>query len=331
MMKTFNFNFYTALKGFIDKSSPLFATRISLLVCIVLTFFGLILGFAYDSLAVQTNSLIAFVDILNSFLFLTAAKQSIREPDYVFNYGYGKYESLSILASGLMITGILGFTFYEIINNFAKPEELVGNRYILLSFSFLSMLLMLFMHKFQKRNYKKHLLPILKYDSKLWENDTIVEFFVVINLLVGIILQYYGFEFLSKNIDSFTALGLATFSLITPLKNARAAFNQLMDRTIDENLQFELLAVIAENLHKMCEFKSIHTRQSGKDIFIELDIIMPFDYTIEQKYELEQTICEQIKKKFPTSIPRLYVVPCNKDCVFPDKRTCPIRINQKKK
>ena len=37
----------------------------------------------------------------------------------------------------------------------------------------------------------------------------------------------------------------------------------------------------------MCEFKQVHTRQSGKDIFVEIDIIMPFDATIDTKFDFE--------------------------------------------
>ena len=81
----------------------------------------------------------------------------------------------------------------------------------------------------------------------------------------------------------------------------------------------------------MCEFKTVHTRQSGKDIFIELDIIMPYDYTLEEKFELEKDLKKEIMKKFPTSIPILYVVPCKRDCIYQGKRQCPVKIADSKR
>ena len=40
----------------------------------------------------------------------------------------------------------------------------------------------------------------------------------------------------------------------------------------------------------MCEFKSVHTRQSGKDYFVELDIMLPYDYSMEEKLVMEKKL-----------------------------------------
>jgi divalent metal cation (Fe/Co/Zn/Cd) transporter len=90
-------------------------------------------------------------------------------------------------------------------------------------------------------------------------------------------------------------------------------------------MQYEILGVIAENHDRMCEFKSVHTRQSGKDIFIEIDLVMPYDYRLEELYTLESTILGKLHGSFPTAIPRVYVTPCDRSCDHPTGTTCPVK------
>ena len=324
-MKTYNFNIYTRLVKFFDTSSPVFAARMSAFVCAVLSVIGISLGIMEDSLAVLSNGLVSAIDILNSFLFLTAVKQSMRASDYSYNYGYGKYESLSLLGAGGMLTGILGFTLYETIRNFGTPAKAESNVFLLLAFSFASAFMMNQMHILQKRASVKYNIPSLAVDAAIWRMDMFMEIGVIINLIIGYALKNYHYENLAKIIDSATASLLVAFALTIPLRSAKNAFNQLLDRTADEQIQFDILAVIAENINKMCEFKTLHTRQSGRDLFIELDVIMPYDFTVEQIFEFETAICLAIKEKYPFSMPRVYVEPCQKDCVYGGIANCPLK------
>jgi divalent metal cation (Fe/Co/Zn/Cd) transporter len=78
----------------------------------------------------------------------------------------------------------------------------------------------------------------------------------------------------------------------------------------------------------MCAFNSVHTRQSGRDIFIEIDLVMPYDYTLGQLYELEQSILDSLRGKFPTAIPRVYVTPCDGGCEHDGVSSCPIKVHR---
>ena len=141
-------------------------------------------------------------------------------------------------------------------------------------------------------------------------------------------MHYYGALDVAKFVDSFTAIGLLFVALKPCFKHGKEAFNQILDRTLSEDIQMELLTVIAENIDAFCEFKSIHTRQSGKDLFIEMDLVMPFDYTLEENFKVENKIRKSVEVKYPTSIFRLYATPCPRDCVKGDKCFCPVKSKQ---
>ena len=106
---------------YLRRDTPLHASTMSLLACIVLAGGSLLLGLVEKSLIVQTNGLIALIDIGNSLLFIAAVERSTRSPDMAFNYGYGKYESLAILVSANLLIVVTVFTLINAVSVIEHP------------------------------------------------------------------------------------------------------------------------------------------------------------------------------------------------------------------
>lgn len=309
---------------YVSRDTPLHASTMSLLACIVLATGSLLLGLAERSLIMQTNGLIALIDIGNSLLFIAAVERSTRAPDLSFNYGYGKYESLAVLISAnlLIVVGI--FTFIEVIPLLQQPPQ-DTNSWLLTVWAAASFLIMRSTARRLDRYSKRFHQPMLRYDAELWRVDSIVEIGVVIAVIIDGLLQVFGMYNSAVILDGLFALALVAVSLKVPLEHGREAFRQLLDRTLPDRMQYEVLGVIAENTKHMCEFKRVHTRQSGRDIFIEIDLVMPFDHTLEDLYNTEQKLVDGLREKFPTAVPRVYVTPCDRRCKLPHGSTCPLK------
>lgn len=324
----FRFNSLT-LKSFrvwFDPNSPVFLPILSMLMSILIALAGIPLGSIQHSLAVETNGYIAAIDVLNAALLITAINRSIRRADFNFNYGYGKYESLAILTSAMLLTIVSGYILIKSLDSLGE-ESTVDNYWILGCFSFISLAMMVAMQRQQKKKAKIFNLPMLHYDADLWKADIFTEVGVMINIIIGSMLHYNGALTVAKYVDSLTSIGLLFVALRPCYKYGREAFNQLLDRTLSEDIQMELLTVIAENIDSFCEFKSIHTRQSGKDLFIEMDLVMPFDYTLEDNFIVEKKMREAVALKYPTSIFRVYATPCPRDCIKDNKCFCPVKLH----
>lgn len=307
-----------------NRNTPVFVARLSFLVSVFIALLTYILGWIEDSLFYKTNGLIALTDIVNSGILLTAVLHSTREPDSFFNYGYGKYESLGIFISSSLITIITIYTLYEAILSFGKIVP-IGNFGYLILFSIISSTLMFWMHKILMRYYHNFQLPILRYDAEVWKYDAFIEVGVIFTLLICVILDRIGFTAAARVADSIGALIFVAIAMRIPIKFGKKSIDQLLDRTLPEKFHYDILSVIAENFKNICEFKTLYARQSGKDIFIEIDVVLPYDFTLSEAYEIEQKIIGEIKSLYPNAIPRLYVVPCSKDCVYDDINHCPVK------
>ncbi|MCC6845780.1 MAG: cation diffusion facilitator family transporter [Bacteroidetes bacterium] len=304
--------------------SPTFIPRISLLLCVTLAGAGIALGASENSLSIATNGLIALVDVLNSMLFIAAVDRATRDADATFNYGYGKYESLAMLTSASLLTFVALYVLVHAIGFMDTTAH--GERpWILLTFSLGSGAAMYGMAAITRRYANKFQYQMLHYDAALWRLDSFMELIVSANILIGIILLNTGYGGAARLLDSAVAVLLVALAFRLPLKHGRSALNQILDRTLDEDMQLKLLGVVSENLHNFCEFRSIRSRQSGRDIFIEMDVVMPFDYTLEDAYALERQIEVPVNELYPSAIFRMYVTPCPRDCIREGVCFCPVK------
>ncbi|RPI68242.1 MAG: cation diffusion facilitator family transporter [Ignavibacteriae bacterium] len=311
------------LRRFFQRNTPLYASTMSLFAVAILATGSVVLGMFHHSLIVQTNGLIAIIDIGNSLLFLAAVDRSTRSPDMAFNYGYGKYESLAILVSANLLMVLTVFTLIEAVSFFQRPYQDTGSL-ILVAWSAVALVIMMNTTRRLERYAKRFHLPMLHYDAELWRVDSWVEIGVIIGVVVHGLLQWGRLYEVAAIVDGIAAIGLVLLSLKAPIQHGRTAFRQLLDRTLPEDMQYRILGIIASHQHQMCEFRGVHTRQSVRDIFIEIDLVMPFDHTLEQLYTLESDILGELRKTFPTAIPRVYVTPCDKKCLVAPG-SCPLR------
>ncbi len=311
-------------ESFFNPNTPTFVARISFFVSILIALTTFALGWLEESLFYRTNGLIALTDIVNSAILMTAVDHSRREPDSFFNYGYGKYESLGIFVSSALITIIALYTLYEAFVSFGEISP-IGNFYYLIFFSVFSSALMYWMYLTLLRYYKNFQLPILRFDAELWKYDAFIELGVIFSLVICLLLNNLGFPKAARIGDSIGALIFVAFAMRIPIKFGKKSIDQLLDRTLPEKFHYDILSVIAQNFKSLCEFKNIYARQSGKDIFVEIDVVLPYDFTLLEAFEIEEKIVNEIKSMYPTAIPRLYVIPCKQDCIYDDIRHCPVK------
>lgn len=308
------------------RNAPLYISKVSILVFILTAVIFLSLGFALNILMFQAVAVILFIESICNFLQYRALKLSLRKPDYVFNYGYGKYESLSIFLSTIFNSVYLLYLFI-ISFSYSTHIKIVDFEGLLIGILILVILLIFIrLSVVQKKQSQTYQIESLKSLRRRLKDLTIFIFSILVAFIIHFILLKLTNILYVLIFDYTYSILLIIINLKTPLSRVRNALDQLMDKNLPEYIQYDLIGIIAENLHRMCKFNTMHTRQSGNDLFIELDIILPWDYSIEQKYDLEKDIKSAILLKYPNSIIRLYVLPCDKECIDDNGcSNCPIK------
>lgn len=315
------------LRSLLRSNSPQSAVYLSLAASAVLAVGGILLGLTQDSLAVRTNGIVAAIDIVNALVLVAAVQRSIRTPDYVYNYGYGKYEALALLLSATLLFVTLGFTVYQSVIDYAN--HVTTRHYpVLVVYSAFSLAIVSAIARIQTRRARRVAMPMVDYDADLWRIDTLTELCVFVGLTIGWLASEFHATSLARVADAVSALAVVGIALRMPLRHGRRALDQLLDRTLPDEVQYGILGVVSENAHRFCQFNSVHTRQSGKDMFVEIDVVMPYDYTFEDAYPVEREMNVAITQKIGNAITRIYAVPCPRDCIRDGKSYCPVKLHR---
>lgn len=284
--------------------------------------FGVYLGQIF-MIALGLSLIVLFAYILTLFF---AESNKNKNPYYIFNYGYIKYESLFIIIH-LFLSIFIAFIIFSYYVTMNKKNVIanIDNQLYTLIVIFFSSLIVIFLKKIFDKNLQTLKNVDLYFNYIIWKNVIILNFLSFISLCFTILFYQSNNSKFSNYLDYTLTILILAYNFITPIKNLNFAFNHLLEKTADDEKQFNILAVIVENIKNYCEFRSLYVRTAGKKLFIEIDIVLPYDYTIEQKYALERKFEEQIKAIYPNSITRLYVIPCSMECLRDGKFTCPIK------
>ncbi len=312
------------IKRWLNSGSPLYGIRLSIFLNFIAAAAGIYLGLENHSMTVYSNGFVFLNEFIYSVLFYYAVSQSLRSPEMFFNYGYGKYERLAVIinltALSVFLLLMLHLYFY------AVRQPVVNDSFpALIVYQAVLVLFVFSIYKLELKSAVRYKRKLLFDNAIKWKNGIYIEVLILLLIITQALL--YRNNYLSEEwyFDSAASVLVILIAVYRPIRSVKDSLRQVLDRNLPESIQFDILSVLTENLNKICEFKTIHTRKSGKDLFIEIDVILPYDMTLEQSYEVEQILAAGIKEKYPDAHPRLYVLPCNRDCVYYSSGVCPVK------
>ncbi len=319
----------TYLKKGFDRSSPLFGTRLLLIFALMISVLFFLTGLNQNLRIAQFFGIIFFIKLMEFALFHSALNHHIRQPESTFDNGFGKYESLSRLIKLIVYSILLIPAVILIINPIYHDVKI--NLVYLLVICFIGFLGLNRLAYLQNRTAVKFKLNLLSYNSGKIRRDSEI-FFILPVLFLGIfIIKENINNEIAAQIDNFASMGLMLLYLYKPIIKAKSSFNNLLDKTVPESLQFDILATVAENFDKICEYKRVIISRTGSAAFVTIEVILPYDFTLEEKYNLEKELKRKLRETYKSIIFRIYALPCDKGCTDPEQYNCPIRARRKGK
>jgi divalent metal cation (Fe/Co/Zn/Cd) transporter len=298
-----------------------------LLFAIILVLFNILISilmsYFTNSVILRTYGLVSSVELIIIILLYKSAKKSINTPDLIYNFGFGKYENLAVIISSIIIPIILINTIFNTIYYAESGISTISNIRLLIIASIIIIIISKIKELALNNFYKNSNISIFK--SIVIRTNKLINPELFLLLTIGI--QFFilsNFQNINLYFDVICAVILILSLLYLPLKNLRNSLNQLLDKTLPDEILFDFLSVIIEHFNLMCEYKSMRTRRSGEDIFVDIDIIMPSDISLDKVYQIENSIKKSLNMKYPNAHPRVYAQPCIRNCIYKSNGDCPV-------
>ena len=291
------------------------AVLVSLFCNVVLVAIKIAALMLVNSLAIAIDLGISFVGLTVSVILYYSIKLANRPADFIHNYGYGKVEHVCEAMEGVVLIGIAIAMSFQAVTSFFHPT-LVKLPWLGFGSSVVSAALnfggALYIFKMARKSGS----PAVYAEGVHYRMEGYISGAIAISFMVSMFLASKGHLELAHHIDPLAALGVSIFLIIPSFNIAKSAFFKLLDASVEEDSQLEILKVLNRHINEYCEFGDIKTRIAGRTKFVECSIVVPEDISFKKAHEIVLMLENDIRSNISDSEVTVRMKPCKKDCAF---------------
>ncbi len=256
-------------------------------------------------LAVLSGSVTLYADviksgneILSTFFAWLAMRKITKGTGDLYDYGVGKFETLTGIVTGvimfLSLVLVFAITSFKLLNPSFLHE---GGAILAIGMMFIGVCVNTWLWREKSHIANEEYSPVMESQVRLFKTKALTDLTVLIALILVMILAEYEWAIYIDPLASFIVIGSFLFS---GYRTISSSLPDLLDKTIDEELQLEVVRALAAYFNDYEAFHGVRSRRSGNNIYIEL--FLEFDG--EKKLSEVQDIINRIKITLETDIPR---------------------------
>ena len=273
----------------------------SVIAAIFLTGFKLVIGILTGSLGILSEALHSALDLVAAIITFFAVKFADVPPDEGHNYGHGKIENYSALIETLLLVITCIWIIYEAIRRLVTHqvhiEVTVWSFIVIVS----SIVIDFSRSRALYRVAKKHDSQALEADALHFSTDIWSSSVVLIGL-IGVSFNFYY-------ADPIAALIVAMIVLTVSYRLGKRSFDALIDRA-PIGLH-ERVAAIVKDVLEVKQFHDIKVRESGPYKFVDINIHVDKNMTIDHAHEISHKVEEAINSKVKNVKVMVHIEPEN--------------------
>ena len=226
------------------------------------------------------------------------ARKIARGDHATYDYGMGKFENLArIITGGLILVSLLILIITATYRIFFPAT--LGTAWAAVGMVIVVVMAAVDSY-FWIRNYRiaqREPSPIMDSQWRLFRLKAIANIVVLLTLLFAILFAGYPWAVYIDPAASFIIMGILLFS---GLKMIQESLPDLLDQTLEEELQLIVVKELADHFHSYEQLHGVRSRRSGGGVYI--DIYLEFRGDL-QMWEVQDTM-DRMKISLETEIPK---------------------------
>ena len=267
-----------------EKSS---VAKTSVAAAIFLTAFKLIVGFTTGSLGILSEALHSGLDLVAAVITFFAVKFADQPADEDHNFGHGKIENYSALIETILLFITCAWIVYEAIRRLIFHDVEIEVTYWSFIVVITSILIDISRSRALYKVARKHNSQALEADALHFSTDIWSSFVVLIGLIGASFDFYYA--------DPIAALSVAVIVLSVSYRLGKRSFDALIDKAPVG--MSEQIKKIVESISEVKLSHDIKVRESGPQKFVELNIHVDKNMTIEKAHEISHKVEKEIMSR----------------------------------
>lgn len=299
------------------------AVKVSLAANIILCIIKAGALIVVDSIAILADLGISCVALAVSIILYYAIKISNKPADILHNYGYGRVENVCEAMEGVVLVGLALAMSFQAAMFIIRPEEVHAP---LVGFycSLVGVAINFWGSYYIMKQGRRSASPALQAEGIHFRLEGYISLAITTSFLLIILANRAGLTGVANYIDPVTTLVVSAAIAVPSIRLLKEAFLKLLDSSIEESRQIEVVRVLAKHIDKYCNFKDLRTRSAGRKRFVDLHIVMPEHISLYRGYEVISDIKKDIHAAIMESEVTIGMMPCKKDCAYVrEGKNCP--------
>ncbi len=248
------------------------------------------------SVGLLSDAAESLVNLAAAIVALIALKAIARPADSTYTYGRSKAEYFSAAVEGGMIFIAAGGILIVSVERFIHPQPL-ENIGLGLAVSIVAALLNGVVGYILLRAGKRHRSITLTADAKHLFTDVITS----VGVVVGVALvALTGWELLDPILGFLVGVNIVITGARLMVESARG----LMDRTLPDEENAIIVAILQSHASDEVQFHGLQTRGAGREKYANLDVLVPGHWTVADGHRY----IERIEAELEAALPGLVVV-----------------------
>ena len=243
-----------------------------------------------DSVSLLSTLIDSLLDVGASVVNLLAVRHALQPADEEHRFGHGKAESLAGLAQAAFISGSAVFLLLQAGERLYNPSPvhntLVG--YVVMGVAIVATGALV---AFQQYVVRRTGSVAIAADSAHYKMDVLVNASVIVSLFLASELGW-------QLADPLFAIAIAFYILHGAYEVGIAAYHVLMDRELPDEDR-EKIAALAMEHPQVLDTHDLRTRQSGPDVFIQIHLEMPRNFSLLEAHDVADEVMHKIKAAYP--------------------------------
>jgi len=293
------------------------AAKLSMVVVICLIILKVVVSIISRSISISAQAADSILDIFSIGITLIALNMSVAPADEEHPFGHGKAEGLAAMIQAVLVLGAGGFIIYSsiqrIIHSTAiRPDEGIAVMII-------SIITSLFLSRHLHRVAGATGSTAIDASARNISADVYSAAGVLLGLLMVRLTDLVV-------LDPIIALIMAGFVLKAGSEVAVRAIHELLDHALPKE-ELEILDNCI-NVHNtlLVNYHSVRSRRAGNERFIDLHLVMPRNFSIEDAHDMCDHLEQDIKDKIANANVIIHTEPCNSgDCILCSIAACDLR------
>lgn len=229
-----------------------------------------------------------------------------------FDYGAGKLQTMgSMMGAGAYVAGLLVMAAMTIWRLWRPAPVDMTFTSLGALFQLGGLLVNSWLWMRNRRLARLQHSPVME---MLWRSDR-ADALSCLAILLGLLLTMALHKFpWAMYLDPLCALAFIIYAGVSFLPGLAEGFNELLDKTLQEELQLRIDRRLAENFAGYAGFHGVRSRQSGGRIFIEIALSFDAEQSVGKALETIGKLKSSIEADIPNSEVRVALTPLEQPC-----------------